>query len=340
VRPVDLWDITESIPHIVWVAAPDGSTEHVNQRAIEYTGWSAGADGRTWRDVIHPDDAPHAHREWDRAVQTETPYEFDCRLRRHDGTYRWHTLRSMPRRDADGTVVRWIGTATDIDDRKLFEDQLWRSERAAAETLTLLETLISSAPVGIGFVDRECRLVRLNAMLALVGGSSLDEQLGRTVADVVPEIWPQIEPSFLSALHTGESVLNVDVSADVPADPGRVHHMLGNYYPVRLDDEIIGVGIIVVDVTEHYEAEAARNELMHAAVGAIAATIDVQRARPDPASCASRIPLYLQRDPCTDAGSRFSLYMPASGGFSRSRTLCVQRNRTLQIAPRNRPESR
>jgi PAS domain S-box-containing protein len=277
VNKIDLWDITESIPHIVWISGSDGSPEHLNRRASEYTGRSVDAHhGWSWLDVIHPDDAQRAQREWARAVATETPYEVDCRLRRHDGVYRWHTLRSMPRRGADGTVVRWIGTATDIDDRKLFEDQLWRSERAAAETLTLLETLLSSAPVGIGFVDRECRLVRLNEMLAQFSGSSVDEQLGRKIADVVPEIWPQIEPAFRNALDTGESVHNVDVSTNVAADQGRVHHVLGNYYPVRLDDEIIGVGIVVVDITEHYEAEAARNELMHAAVGAIAATIDAR----------------------------------------------------------------
>ena len=209
-------------------------------------------------------------------LETEKPYEVDCRIRRHDGVYRWHTFRSMPRRDANGTVVRWIGTATDIDDRKRFEDQLWRSERGAAETLSLLETVLSTAPVGIGFVDRECRLVRLNEMLARVSGSSVEEQLGRSIADVVPAIWSQIEPALRRVLDAGESVLNVDVSTDVAESPGRVHHALASYYPVRLEGEIIGVGIVVVDITERYEAEAARNDLMHAAIGAIAATIDAR----------------------------------------------------------------
>ena len=204
------------------------------------------------------------------------PYKIDCRLRRHDGVYRWHTFRSLPRRSADGSLVRWIGTATDIDDRKLFEDRLRRSELAAAETLTLLETVLSSAPVGIGFADREGRLVRLNEMLVQFGGDSVDEQLGRKIADVVPEIWLQIEPAFRRALDTGESVRNVELRAEVAADGGRVHHLLGSYYPVRLEEKIIGVGIVVVDITERYEADAARSDLMHAAIGAIAATIDAR----------------------------------------------------------------
>jgi PAS domain S-box-containing protein len=278
VNDIDLWAIAESIPHIVWVAAPDGSIEYLNRQAIEYAG-SQPAELREpwhWRDVIHPDDAQRAQRQWGHAIATATPFEFECRMRRHDGVYRWHTFRSMPRTDADGRIVRWINTATDIDDRKQFEDQLWRSERAAAETLTLLETLLSSAPVGIAFVDRECRLVRMNAMLAGMGGGLVEDQLGRTIAEVAPAHWSRIEPLLRRVLDTGESVLNIDVSTGAGADQGGAHHVLGNYYPLRLDDEIIGVGIIVVDITEHYEAEKERNELMQAAIGAIAATIDAR----------------------------------------------------------------
>ena len=277
VNPIDLWDIADAIPHLVWMSTADGTTEHLNQQAIEYVGLSADVpNGWSWLDAIHPDDAEHARREWTSAVARQKPYEVDCRVRRYDGVYRWHTFRSMPRRDADGAVVRWIGTATDIDDRKHFEDQLWRSERGAAETLSLLETVLSTAPVGIGFVDRECRLVRMNDMLARINGGSVEDQLGRTIADVVPAIWSQIELALRRVLDAGESVLNIDVSADVAASPGRERHALASYYPVRLEGEIIGVGIVVVDITERYETEAARNNLMHAAIGAIAATIEAR----------------------------------------------------------------
>ncbi len=276
-NPVDLWDIAESIPHIVWMAAPDGSTQFLNRRAIEYVGRPAElGDGWSWLSVIHPDDAERAQREWARTVATETPYEVDCRLRRHDGVYRWHTFRSMPRRDADGNVVRWIGTATDIDDRKCFEDQLWRSERAAAETLTLLETLQSTAPVGFGFVDRDFRIVRINEILASINGSSAQEQVGRTVAEVIPVIWPQVELMFRRVLDTGDPVLNFEVTGETAAEPDRPRHWLRSYYPVRLADAIIGIGIVAVDITERYEAEATREELAHAAIGAIAATIDAR----------------------------------------------------------------
>jgi PAS domain S-box-containing protein len=275
---VDLRLIADSIPHIVWTAAPDGSPEYHNRQATEYTGRPADVhDGWDWLGLIHPDDAQRVQREWAHAVSTGMPYELDCRIRRHDSAYRWHTVRSLPVRDADGNVAKWIGTATDVDDRRRFEDQLWRSERAAAETLTLLETVQSTAPVGFGFVDRDFRIVRINEILATVNGSSVQEQLGRTAADVIaPRLWTELEPVYRQVLYTGNAVVNVEVSGDTAAEPGRTHHWLVSYYPVRIDDEIIGVGIIVVDITERYEAEATRRELMHAAVAAIAATIDAR----------------------------------------------------------------
>jgi len=277
VDPSDVWGIAESIPHMVWTATPDGSTEHLNQRAIDYLGLPDGLpEGLSWLRLLHADDVDRARREWARAVLAETPFEVECRIRRYDGVYRWHALRSVSTRGREGNVTGWVGTGTDIDDRKRFEAELQRSERAAAETLTLLETLLASAPVGIGFVDRDCRLVRANEMLAAVNGGSVEAQLGRTIAEVVPAIWSQVEPVFRQVLDTGEAVLNVDVSGALAASPEQLHHTLGSYYPVRLGEEIIGVGIIVVDITERYEAEVARNDLTHAAIGAIAATIDAR----------------------------------------------------------------
>ena len=89
----------------------------------------------------------------------------------------------------------------------------------------------------------------------------------------MPAIWSKIGPIVRRVLDTGESVLNFEMRADIVGEPGSVHHALASYYPVRLDDEIIGVGMIVVDITDHFEAEAARNELTHSAIAAIAAAI-------------------------------------------------------------------
>ena len=124
-----------------------------------------------------------------------------------------------------------------------------------AETLTLLETLQSTAPVGFAFVDRDFRYVRVNDILAALNGGTPSEQLGRTVAEVVPALWGRIGDAYRHVLASGEPVLNVEVERETITDPGHIHQSLNSYYPVQVGGQIIGVGVVVVDVTERREAE-------------------------------------------------------------------------------------
>ncbi len=141
-------------------------------------------------------------------------------------------------------------------------NQLEAAEKRTAESLTLLETLQSTAPVGFGFVDREFRIRRMNETLAAINGAPLADQLGRRVPDVVPEIWSQIEPVYRHVLETGNAVLNQQVNRTNAAAPEKTRVWLGSYYPVRLNGEIIGIGVIVVDITERQQAEEFRSVVM------------------------------------------------------------------------------
>jgi two-component system, NtrC family, sensor kinase len=111
--------IAESIPHIEWMVALDGSIEYLNRRGIEYTGFSPEADdGWGWAWLVHPDDADPARRAWEQGTRTGAPYEAEYRIRRADGQFRWHAFRALPITDERGAVLRWIGTATDIESGK------------------------------------------------------------------------------------------------------------------------------------------------------------------------------------------------------------------------------
>ena len=140
------------------------------------------------------------------------------------------------------------------------EERLRRSERQTAETLALLEILQSAAPVGFGFVDREFRVLRMNEALAAINGAPLEHQLGRTVAEVVPDIWAQVGPVYRRALD-GEAVVDLEVSGASASHPGTLQHWLASYYPVRLADAVIGVAIVVVDVTQRRKTEGERSLL-------------------------------------------------------------------------------
>ncbi|MCU1461322.1 MAG: hypothetical protein JWO37_1397 [Acidimicrobiales bacterium] len=246
--------IAESIPHIVWLASPDGATTYFNRRGVDYTGRRPEANyDWGWVNLVHPDDAERARLGWEHAIETETPYVLEYRIRRFDGAFRLHCFRALPMRDAAGGITIWIGTATDIDDNRQLELSLRSSEQEAIQTLTVLQQIESAAPWGFGFVDRDFRILRINESLARISGTSVDEQLGRTVAELLPPaIWSQIEDAYHRAL-AGDAVVNLEVSGPSASEPGRTLHWLTSYHPVRVDGEIIGVSNLIVDITERKE---------------------------------------------------------------------------------------
>lgn len=131
-RPV-LEVVAESIPHIVWVSTPDGSTAYLNTIGIDYTGLSREANhGWVWVELVHVDDVARALAAWEEATSTVTRYEAEFRIRRHDGAYRWHSCRALPVRGRRGRVVGWFGTAIDIHDARDTADRLRALERRIA----------------------------------------------------------------------------------------------------------------------------------------------------------------------------------------------------------------
>ncbi len=124
--------LAEVMPQCIWTAGPDGQTDYVNQHWCEFSGLSpAQSLGSGWAAVLHPEDAPACFAAWSRAVRTGELFEAEYRLRRADGVYRWFLGRGLPVRDRDGRVVKWLGTATDIDDRRRAVADLERAKRTA-----------------------------------------------------------------------------------------------------------------------------------------------------------------------------------------------------------------
>ncbi|MFM5908100.1 MAG: sensor histidine kinase [Novosphingobium sp.] len=117
--------LADSLPQMVWSTPPDGMSDYFNRPWCDFTGLPPqDSYGTGWLAFLHPEDAPVAAREWSRAVATGTAYEVRYRMRRHDGAHRWVIARGLPLYDEDGTVMRWIGTCTDIDDEVNTADAL------------------------------------------------------------------------------------------------------------------------------------------------------------------------------------------------------------------------
>jgi PAS domain S-box-containing protein len=122
--------LINAIPQLIW-SAPSGETnDFVSQQWMDYTGLSEAEllEGLGWVKVLHPDDRERTFNLWLDAVAGRREYETDFRLRRWDGEYRWFRVRGLPLRDANGVVTRWLGTCTDIHDRKEAEEALRESE--------------------------------------------------------------------------------------------------------------------------------------------------------------------------------------------------------------------
>ena len=107
------------LPNHIWTATPNGKLDWASDRAYAYSQTTAvDTVGDRWTERVHPDDLAATRERWAAALASATPYESEFRLRRADGTYRWHLARALPVRDDAGTLLRWMGTNTDIEDQK------------------------------------------------------------------------------------------------------------------------------------------------------------------------------------------------------------------------------
>ena len=123
---IDLGRVLDSLPSMVWTALPDGHIDFVNRRWSEYTGLG---EAREWQAVINPDDLPQLLDRWQSILASGEPGEMEARVRRFDGQYRWFLVQSSPMHDDSGSIIKWYGTTTDIDERKHAEEALSASER-------------------------------------------------------------------------------------------------------------------------------------------------------------------------------------------------------------------
>ena len=111
--------LADAMPQIVWTFDAEGRATYFNHRWFEYTGLGNEDPDLAWTKVVHPDELPAVTAARERALAEPAPYEAEYRVRAADGTYRWHLARIVPVLDELDRVSFWVGTATDIHDRKL-----------------------------------------------------------------------------------------------------------------------------------------------------------------------------------------------------------------------------
>jgi PAS domain S-box-containing protein len=192
--------LVETIPTLVWRAAPDGNFDYVNKRMLEYLGAPLSeVIGWGWMDKVHPDDVGFKVRSWLQNLQSGKPHDVVCRIRGADGRYRWFEVRGEPLRASDGAVLSWYGILIDIDDRRKAEDALRDSEYKLRQiTETQPGLLWSNAPDGDP--------THVNQRMLEYSGMRFEDFKHRGwEAFVHPADYPETARAFFHAIQTGAS---------------------------------------------------------------------------------------------------------------------------------------
>ncbi len=137
--------LADSMPQFVWTGDAAGNLNYFNQSVYKYSGLSPEqVHNEGWLQIVHPDEREKNVKSWMESVQTGNDFNFEHRFRRHDGEYRWQLSRAIAQRDAAGTIQMWVGTSTDIQDQKVFVNELERQVRERTRELEQMNSELKS----------------------------------------------------------------------------------------------------------------------------------------------------------------------------------------------------
>ena len=244
--------IVETIPGLIAVMTPEGGVEHVNRQVLEYFGRTLD-ELKQWgtSDAVHPADLPRVIAAWQHAVETGLPYEFEHRIRRADGEYRWFQSRGLPLRNAEGRIVRWYNLLTDIDARKQSEEKLRRSETDLLEAQRLSHAGSWRHDLASGAFTVSPEVLRIRGVESAEPLSTID----RMYNGIHPEDRSRVRDTYEAAqMRKGE----FDAEYRIVLRDGTIKHLHTIGHPVLNDGgdvvEYVGTGM---DVTEQRQAQAA-----------------------------------------------------------------------------------
>lgn len=213
----------DSIPQHVWTALPDGALDYVNERVLEYFGRAFDEMiGWGWSEVVDERDLPTTVDRWTTSLRTGEPYEVEFRLRRaSDGAYRWHLARAVAMRGPDGEIVRWFGTNTDIEERKLAEQRqsfLAEAGWVLGSSLDYEQTLADVARLAVPRVADWCTVdIFVDGRLERLALEHVDPLKVTLARDLQAPMLMARDAAGAEAIHSQEPVLVPVMDDDVLA---------------------------------------------------------------------------------------------------------------------------
>ena len=273
--------ILESLPVLVWTNRPDGTPDYFNHRWLEFAGKTQEEmQALNWADFTHPDDRPGLLTGWQQALATGTPFQYEYRLRRHDGQYRWLLVRSSPRLDASGAISMWVGAANDITEQRqmvqellnanehqaALSDQAYAAFQQAENQRETYEQLFTQAPAMICILrGPEHRYEFVNPVYQQVFPHR--QLLGLTVAEALPELQHQGIIQLLDKVYqTGETFYANELPLQLERDASQVladSYFNFSYQQFRENGQPAGIMVFAFEVTDFVRARQALEQLRH-----------------------------------------------------------------------------
>ena len=253
-QEMELRRVLDVTPQLVAVYGPDRERLYANRPTLDYFGvtlkeWQSISDP-FW--VFHPDDRERVAKDVYTGAASDVPHEFEGRLRRKDGTYRWFLFRDNPLRDEQGRITRWYLSAADIEDRKRAEEALQRNEVYLAEAQRLSHTgswAFDLASGKFAYASEEC--IRMYEHDAQEGLPTREA----TFRLIHPEDRDSVQGGFEKSLRE-----KVDTSSEfrLVLPSGTVKHVQTIRHPVLNEaGDVVELVGTTIDITERKRAEEA-----------------------------------------------------------------------------------
>ncbi len=241
--------LSEEIKHQVWTARPDGKLDYVNQRTLNYFGkTNEEIIGDGWQNFIQPDDLQECLEKWNNSLSTGEDYDVEFRLKNSDGEYLWHQGRATAGLDADGNIVKWFGTNSDIHKQKQVETALRESEER-------FRLFMNNSPAVAFMKDEEGRYVYFNETMKNIFNIKKRELLGKSAFGLMPQEEAQaVIENDLQVIREDKAVQLIEI---IPLPDGEHRSWLSFKFPMKDSYGKRFVGGVAIDITEREHAEKA-----------------------------------------------------------------------------------
>jgi len=242
--------VIDTAPAMLYSVRPDGYVDFFNKRWLEYVGVPLeDIQGWQWTNLFHPEDVDDTVGKWRSSLATGKPFEAEARLRRADGEYRLMLLRKVPLRDEAGSIVKWYGSAIDIEERK-------RAERELRQAEEHIRAILEYSPNWIFLKDTEGRYLLVNREIEKVFGISQEQIKGKRDSEVFPpEHTAEYRANDLKVLRAGHA-MEFEEIAFLEDGP---HTSIVHKFPLfDTHGNIYATGGVATDITERKRAEEAR----------------------------------------------------------------------------------